>query len=73
MKECNLKKDKNLTKNKGLFAKMQKAVFWSVFLFFGGFVFSLCVFVLVFCKKAQETIFLQLRGFKILFPRKACL
>ena len=47
MKECNLKKQK-FTKNWGLFAKMQKGVFWHVFWFFGGLVFCFSVF-LCFC------------------------
>ena len=47
---------------------MQKGGFWSYF--FGGFVFFLCVFVLVFCKKAQKGHFLQFWRFSNFVPPK---
>ena len=69
MRECNLnKKKQKFTKNKGLFAKMQKVFFWSVFCFL-VFFFFLCVFVLVFCKKAHKVFSCNFRGFKICSPK----
>ena len=78
MKECNLKKTK-IYQKKGLFAKMQKAVFLVCFFVFGGFVFCFSSAFLCLClvKKAQKGVFLRFERFfkkkKSLFPRKACL
>ena len=56
MKECNLKK-KNLPKIRGCLPKCKKVFFGLFFWFFGFVFFFLCVFVLVFCKKAQKGYF----------------
>ena len=59
MKECYLTINKNLSKIGGCLPKCKKVFFWSVFFVFGGFVLFLCVFVVMFCKKAQKGYFLK--------------
>ena len=58
MKECNLKKSKNLPKI-GVVCQNAKGFFWGMFFFaFWWFCFFVaCVFVLVFCKKAPKGYF----------------
>ena len=60
MKECNLKKNKNLPKI-GAVCQNAKRFFWGMFfLLFGGFVFLLPLFLcLCFVKRPQKAIFLQ--------------
>ena len=73
MKECNLKKklNKTLPKIGGCLPKCKKVFFVVCFLFFGGFVFVACVFVLLFCKKDKKAIFLQFWRFFVYFvPQK---
>ena len=74
MKECNLKKKQTFTKNRGLFAKMQKRCFFLYFLFFGGFVFVFSVFLCFFlCKGPKRQFSSNVRVFfSSLFPQKAC-
>ena len=57
IKECKLKRKHKFTKNRGLFAKMQKGVFFLfVFLFFCVFCF-LCVFVRFCLEKSHPKLF----------------
>ena len=59
MKECNLNKNKNLPKI-GVVCQNAKRSFFGMFFFFCFLVvlfFVACVFVLVFCKKAQKGYF----------------
>ena len=70
MKECNSTK---ITKNRGLFANMQKGIFWAVLGFLSGFVlFVLCAFVLLFCRRPKKAVFLQSYFFIFCFPKLAC-
>ena len=72
MKECNLKRN---TKNRGCLPKCKKVFFVvCLFCFLVVLFFVACVFVLLFCKKAQKGYFpANLEAFCLfLFPQKAC-
>ena len=61
-----LEKKQKFTKNSGLFAKMQKGVFfWSVFFWWFCFLFA-CVFVLLFCKR--HVLKCLFSSFSVFFP-----
>ena len=58
IKERKLKKQK-FTKHWGLFANMQKGVFFCLFLFVFGVLFFLCVSFFCFVKRPQKALFVQ--------------
>ena len=57
MKECNLKKNKNLPKMGVVCQNAKRSLFGMFFCFLVVLFFVACVFVLVFCKKAQKGYF----------------